>query len=142
MRKRTGEEQGTITLLMLGLCVMMLFIGGIAFDLWRAFSEHRALASIADAAAVAGANGIDTSQFRSTGQVRLDPALGEAMAWDDLKRQTDVRSLVNADVAATATEVRVQTTGRVHFTLLRIFLSGQDPFTVTATATAEPRRSP
>lgn len=140
--KRAAEEHGTITLWMLGLCLVTLFIGGVSFDLWRAFSERRALAGMADAAAVAGASGVDTDHFRSTGEVRLDPDLGEALAWDNLKRQTDDRSLVDANVAATATEVTVQTKGRVRFTLLRIFLSGAAPFTVTATATAEPRRSP
>jgi Flp pilus assembly protein TadG len=138
---RAGEEHGTITLWVLGMCLMMLFIGGISFDLWRAFSERRALAGMADAAAVAGASGLDADHFRSTGEVRLAPDLSEALAWDNLKQQADYRSLADASVAATTTEVTVQAKERVHFTLLRIFLSRTEPFTVTATATAEPRRS-
>lgn len=136
-----GEEHGTITLWVLGMCLMMLFIGGISFDLWRAFSERRAVAGMADAAAVAGASGVDADHFRATGEVRLAPELSEALAWDNLKRQANYPSLAGANVAATTSEVTVEAKERVHFTLLRIFLSGAEPFTVTATATAEPRRS-
>ena len=140
--RRFGDNRGTITLWMLGLCLMTLFLGGVTFDLWRAFSERRAIAGAADAAAIAGANALDTDHFRSTGEVRLDPALGESLAWDNLKRQTDVRSLVDAIVSATPAAVSVQAIGRVQFTLLKIFMPHEAPFTVTVTATAEPRRSP
>ncbi|MGH9011608.1 MAG: pilus assembly protein TadG-related protein [Acidimicrobiia bacterium] len=134
-------ERGSVTLFVLGLCVMMLFVGGISLDLWRAFSERRALASAADAAAVAGASGIDTDVYRTTGKVRLDPSTSEALAWDNLRRQEDIRSLVDATVDATSTDVTVTATGRVDFTLLRIFLSREDPFRVSVRATAEPKRS-
>ena len=50
------HESGTITLWMLGLCLMLFLLGGISLDLWRAFSERRSLAASADAAAVAGAS--------------------------------------------------------------------------------------
>ncbi|MGH9030897.1 MAG: pilus assembly protein TadG-related protein, partial [Acidimicrobiia bacterium] len=48
-----------MTVWMLGLCLMLLLLGGISLDLWRAFSERRALASAADAAAIAGASALD-----------------------------------------------------------------------------------
>src|ERR1700716_167274 len=44
------RESGTITLWMLGLCLMLFLLGGISLDLWRAFSERRSLAATADAA--------------------------------------------------------------------------------------------
>ncbi len=139
---RSADERGTVTLWVLGLCLMMLFVGGIALDLWRAFSERRALAGVVDAAAVAGASGIDTEVYRSTGQLRLDPALSEALAWENLHAQEDIRSLVDAAVEATTGDVSVTAVGRVDFTLLRIFLSREEPFEVRVRATAEPRRSP
>ncbi len=138
---RRGDERGTVTLWVLGLCLMMLFVGGIALDLWRAFSERRALAGVVDAAAVAGASGIDTDAFRSTGEVRLDPSVSEVLAWESLHGQEDTRSLVDAAVEATTQHVTVTAVGKVDFTLLRIFLSDQAPFRVTVRATAEPRRS-
>jgi Flp pilus assembly protein TadG len=121
---------------------MMLFVGGIALDLWRAFSERRALAGVVDAAAVAGASGIDTDVYRATGELRLDPTLSEELAWENLHAQEDTRSLIDAAVEATTGDVSVTAVGRVDFTLLRIFLSGEEPFRVTVRATAEPRRSP
>jgi hypothetical protein len=120
---------------------MMLFIGGIALDLWRAFSERRALAGIADGAAVAGANGVDVPHFRSTTRVRLDPVLAEQLANANLAGQLDNRSLVAADVSATPDAVAVTVTGQVDFTLLRVLMGG-DEFDVTVQATAEPRLSP
>lgn len=135
-------EHGSITLWVLGLCVMMLFLGGISLDLWRAFSERRALAGIVDAAAVAGSNGIDVDHFRRTNALRLDRGLAEQLAAENLAAQRDTRSLESAVVAATDTEVTVRATGRVDFTLLRVFMAGEEPFTVSVEATADPRRSP
>ena len=39
-----AAEYGTITLWILGLCLMLFLLGGISLDLWRSFSERRALA--------------------------------------------------------------------------------------------------
>ena len=140
MSRATGER-GSVTLWVLGLCSLMLFVGGIALDLWRAFSERRALAGVVDAAAVAGANGIDETWFRQTSQLRLEPARAEQLAVDNLAAQSDTRSLTDTEVSATDREVTVRASGKVDFTLLRIFMAGTDPFTVTVTATADPRRS-
>lgn len=139
--KTVDGERGAVTLWVLGLCMMMLFIGGIALDLWRGFSERRALASMADAAAVAGANGIDVDYFRETSQLRLDPVLAEQLALQNLAAQRDTRAVEGFDVSATTTEITVRTTGTVEFTLLRVFMD-DDPFTITVSATADPRRSP
>lgn len=114
-RHRCQSEQRSVTILVLGVCVMMLFVGGVAFDLWRAFSERRALAGVVDAAAVANASGIDTGLYRTTGNVRLDPTISEALAWDNLRRQEDTRSLVDATVDATSNDVTVTAAGQIDF---------------------------
>ncbi len=139
---RWRDEGGSITLWVLGLCVMMLFVGGIALDLWRAFSERRALAGMVDAAAVAGSSGIDTSFFRETSQLRLDPSLAEELAVRNLEAQQDDRALTDARVVATPEEITVNATGQVEFTLLCIFMADEEPFSVSVSATADPRRSP
>jgi Flp pilus assembly protein TadG len=136
------SERGSVTVFVLGLCVLMLFVGGLALDLWRAFSERVALASAADAAAAAGANALDAGHFRRTGEARLDPARAEQLALDSIAAQADRRSLTGATAEASAEAVTVTAVGRVDFTLLRIFLSGEDPFTVTVSSTADPRRAP
>ena len=135
-------ERGSVTLFVLGLCVLVVFVGGLALDLWRAFSERLALATAADAAAVAGAGALDADHFRRTGEPRLDQALAEQRALDSIAAQADRRSLTGAAAEASTEEVTVTVTGRVDFTLLRIFLSGEDPFTLTVTSTADPRRTP
>lgn len=134
------DESGSVTLFVLGLSVTMLFIGGLSLDLWRAFSERTGLAGAVDAAAVAGASGIDTNYFRQASQVRLDPAMAESLAQESLAAQSDLRALVDAQVEATTTEVTVSATGRVDFTLLRIFMDSE-PFTVRVRATARPELS-
>lgn len=139
---RPRDQRGSITLWVLGLCMMMVFIGGISLDLWRAFSERRALAGVVDAAAVAGSNGIDVPYFRATSQLRLDPPLAERLAGENLAAQSDTRALVDADALATTAEVTVTAKGRVDFTLLRVFMPAEEPFAVTVRATADPRRSP
>jgi len=133
-------ERGSVTLWILGLGVMMLFLGGIAVDLWRAFGERRALAAAVDAAAVAGASGIDTDYFRATNQLRLDPGLAHELARQSLGSQPLLRPVLEWRVDATPAEVTVSATSEVRFTLLAI-LAREEPFLVRVRATAEPRRS-
>ena len=62
------------------IVLIVLFLGAISFDLWSGFSTRRSYAGAADQAAQAGANALDESLFRSTGERRLDPARAEALA--------------------------------------------------------------
>jgi Flp pilus assembly protein TadG len=66
-------QRGTITLWILGLCVALLFLGGLGADFWHAIAVRRQLSATADAAATAGANGLDEQQLRA-GKIQLDPA--------------------------------------------------------------------
>jgi len=139
-RRRRGDQDGTISLWVLGLSVMVLLLGGISLDLWRAFSERRALASTADAAAVAGAGALDEFEYRRTGTVQLLPALAERRAWDSLNRALERRALRSAQVAATTSRVTITVDGRVGFTLLGLVAPGE-AVTVTVHAAATPRAS-
>lgn len=139
-RRDGRSERGTITLMGIGLSTMLLFIGGFSLDLWRAHSERRALAELADAAAAAGANGIDTDAYRASGDLRLDPQLAEQLAWESIVGQADQRALVGTPVvAATSSVVVVAVEGEVRMTLLRVF-SGGEPFTIEVMAEAAPVR--
>ena len=132
-------ERGTITLWILGLCLMMFLLGGISLDLWRSFSERRALAATADAAALAGASAIDEDRYRQSGDLVLVPALAEELARASVSRQLDTRSLRAVEVEATADVVTVVARGRVGLTLLNLLDTADLDVRVTATAT--PRRS-
>ena len=58
------DQHGMITLWILGLTVSVMFLGGIGVDLWRAIAVRREVSVMADAAASAGANGLDESALR------------------------------------------------------------------------------
>ena len=134
-------ERGTITLWVLGLCLMMLLVGGISLDLWRAFSERRSLAAAADAAALAGSAAIDEEAFRTGGVVRLNRVEAERRARASLAAQFDVEAMRSAEVEVSATTVRVEISGDVDFTLLTLADPGA-PLEIRVAATAEPVRSP
>jgi Flp pilus assembly protein TadG len=135
------RESGTITLWMLGLCLMLFLLGGISLDLWRAFSERRSLAATADAAAVAGASALDEAAYRSSGAVRLVPADAQRRARASLADQLDRRALRDARIEATEDTVRVTVGGSVDFSLLQIVAPGEE-FAITVHATARPQASP
>jgi hypothetical protein len=132
-------ERGSITLWLIGLCLMLLALGGLAVDLGRGFSERRALHAAADSAALAGAGAIDEEEYRATGQVLLVPAVAEQLARADLARQSDVRSLRDVDVRADRRHVEVEVRGEVELSLLRLF--DDTPLSVRVRATAVAGRS-
>jgi Flp pilus assembly protein TadG len=135
--RRSGaeEQRGTITLWLLGLCMMLLLLGGISLDLWRAFSERRSLTSAADAAAIAGATALDTDAYRRTGVVQLVPAEAERRALASLRDQLDKPTLRDARVSADTSTVTVEVHGEVEFTLLQLADPGGNlPVSVHSTA--------
>jgi hypothetical protein len=136
----SAREEGSVTLWLLGLSVMLVALGGVSVDLWRSFSARRALAAGADAAALAGASAIDEGRYRESGIVVLLPSLAERRARASLAAQLDRAALRDADVAATEQSVTVVVHGRVGFTLLGVLSQGS--FELEVAATAAPRRSP
>jgi hypothetical protein len=136
---RARGAEGTITLWLLGICLMLFALGGISLDLWRGFSERRSLAATADAAALAGASAIDEARYRVSGVVVLVPALAEARARAHIARQLDRDALRAVSVRADGEAVTVEVRGEVGFTLLGLLQPGA--FDVRVTATATPRRS-
>lgn len=137
MKARCRDDRGSVTLWILGLILPTLLLGGLALDLWRGFSERRALAGTADAAAVAGANGIDTDHFYATDEVRLDPDLAEQLALENLAQQFDTRALDSWEVEATTESVTVRVSGTIGLTLLKMFY--EDSWDIEADATARPQ---
>ena len=118
------NERGSVTLWMLGLGLMLLTLGGLSLDLWRLVGERRELATMADAAAVAGANGVDIDVFRESGLVQLDPLLVSELAATSLGVQpTGGDVILEADwLSIEPDQVSVVVTLRrqVDLTLLRI----------------------
>ena len=134
-----GGERGTIMLWLLGLCLMLFLLGGISLDLWRSFSERRALAATADAAALAGASAIDEDRYRQSGEVVLVPDEAESRARASIAQQFDRDALREVDVRVSTDTVTVVARGRVELSLLNLLHTADVDVVVTATAT--PRRS-
>ena len=134
------RESGTITLWLLGVCLLLLALGGISVDLWRGFSSRRSLSNAADAAALAGASAIDEAAYRQRGVVELDPATAEWRARAHLARQFDVGALRGVEVDADRTAVTVSVRGELRFTLLAV-LDPDGALPVRVSATATPRRT-
>jgi Flp pilus assembly protein TadG len=124
MRSRSIDERGTVTLWVLGLCVSLLFLGGLGLDLWRAVAERRQLSAMADSAATAAANGVDVDALRA-GTVRLDPVRARAIAIATLDRDPHTAGLDAVDIGIEGNRVTVVLRDHVDFSLLGIFLGGQ-----------------
>jgi hypothetical protein len=136
---RRGEE-GFITLWVLGLAVAVLFLGGLGLDLWRAVAVRREISAMADAAATAGANGLNESALRG-GRLELDEVRVRGLVVSELGEYPAAARLDGATVTMSGTQVTVVLRERVDFSLLGIFMPG-DRFVVQAGATAEPRELP
>jgi Flp pilus assembly protein TadG len=134
------EESGTITLWLLGLCLLLFALGGVSLDLWRGFSARRSLSTAADAAALAGASAIDEEAYRRSGVVQLDPALAESRAREHLARQADAEGLGAVVVRADRETVTVEVHGEIGFTLLGV-VDPDGHLAVRVTASATPRRT-
>lgn len=140
MRARR-DERGFISIWMLGLGIVVLFLGGLSLDLWRAYSVRRTVAEMVDAAADAGASGLDEASFRQPGQpVRLDPARAEALARDALAADRASAGLESAEVSAAPQRVTVRASALVHLSLLRVLMADH-PLRVVVTGHGEPRAS-
>ena len=134
------DQHGMITLWILGLTISVMFLGGLGLDLWRAVATRREISTMADAAATAGANGLDEGALRS-GDLQLDDARVRALVAAELAQYPDAARLVGETVTIIGVQVKVTLRENVRFSLLGIFMGG-GTFTVQASATAEPREIP
>ena len=134
------DQRGTITLWVLGLTVAVLFLSGLGVDLWHAIAARREVSLMADTAATAGANGLDESALRG-GRLQLDDGRVRALVAAQLAQYPGSARLVDEEVSTNGVRVTVVLRERVRFSLLGIFMPGQE-FTVQARATAEPREIP
>ncbi len=124
----------------LGLCISLMFLGGLSLDLWRAVADRRQLSSMADSAATAAANGLDVDALRA-GTVRLDPVRARALALASLDEDPHRASLDGVDVEFDGNRVTVTLRDHVRFSLLGIFMGGQQ-FDIQVHASAEPEERP
>ncbi|MDE3069341.1 MAG: hypothetical protein KGJ43_01275 [Acidobacteriota bacterium] len=114
------------------LTVALVMVLGAAVDIGHAFIVRRDLSSLADGAALAGAQQLDPQAIHQ-GRLALDPAQAEQAALASLAGDPGIR----AQSAASSTDVRVRVTRTFPTVLLR--LVGLATLTVSAQANATPR---
>ena len=122
-----------------GLLLVILPLGGISVDLWHSISNERALQSAADAAAAAGAGGIDANAYRYQHRLALDPVLAAGRATASLAGQSALSALSSPpEITVAPQQITVILREDVHLTLLRI-VAGDRPIRIVATASSAPR---
>ena len=129
---RLGDERGSVLITGLLLTLALLMVLGAAVDIGHAFIVRRDLTSLADDAALAGAQQLNQQAIHQ-GQLALDPQQAQATALETLAGQPGIQA--HAD--ATTVDVHVQVTRRFPTLLLR--LVGLSDLTVSAQADAAPR---
>jgi Flp pilus assembly protein TadG len=124
---RRREEDGFFTIWTLGLCVMLLAIGGISLDLWRGFAERRELAAITDSAAVAAASQVDLAAFKEDGTSKLDESAARQAAAAYLNEQAAIANITFITppvITVTDDEVNIEASTRIELTLMKLFRPG------------------
>jgi Flp pilus assembly protein TadG len=129
---RLGGERGSVLITGLLLTLALLMVLGAAVDIGHAFIVRRDLSSLADNAALAGAQQLDQQAIHQ-GQLALDPQQAQAAALSTMSGEPGIQ--VQAD--ATSDQIHVQVTRRFPTILLR--LVGLADLTVSAQADAAPR---
>ena len=76
--RRARGDRGSITLLMIGSTMIVMFVGWLAFTMWNGSNERRQLAAAADQAAQAGATALDPA---ASARARATPSCSSLSAW-------------------------------------------------------------
>ena len=141
-RSERDERGDAVIVWCLLLAVMLLPLGGLSIDLWHGIAVQRQLQAAAEDAAAAGASGINTSTYRASGCLVLDPATAVPLARANLAAQTGLGPLSGADVEISpgGNEITVALAEDVHLTLLS-WVEGGRSLVVTATASSQPTGS-
>ena len=128
---RPGTDRGSATGWAIGTILVGLLIVALLFDAAAAMSTRAAALDTAQQAARAGADQLDLTLLRASGQVAIDPAAAHTTAQQWLQQAG-----TEGTVAATPAQVEVTVTLTQPTVLLAAV--GVPTFTITATATARP----
>ncbi|RFU41558.1 pilus assembly protein [Actinomadura logoneensis] len=135
LRDPSGRDRGTITLYIVLFTPAVFVLAGLLLDGGRAIHARQRAADMAEQAARAGANQIDTATLRDTGRVQVDAQTACASASSllgDYGQEVD-----GSSCDAGVNEVRVSVRITVHPQLLGI-IPGMGSFQMTSEASAHP----
>ncbi|WP_021599817.1 TadE/TadG family type IV pilus assembly protein [Actinomadura welshii] len=130
-----SRDRGTIAMYTVLFTPIVLLLAGLLVDGGLAIHARQRAADVAEQAARAGANQIDTAALRETGRPVLDPGRARAAACDLLASSGErvTAAQCDADEQAVAVTVRIS----VRPQLLGI-IPGFGDFQMTSSATARP----
>jgi hypothetical protein len=137
LRTQAAEESGMVTAFVVVFTVALILMAGLVLDGGLTLAAKVQAIDDAQAAARAGAQAIDLSTFRTTGQITLDPAQATADADDYLSTAGHTGTVtVNGD------QVTVTVSLSQPMQILDIAGIKQLTVTGTGTATAEQNGGP
>jgi hypothetical protein len=130
------RDRGAATIQILGIALIGLLFAAAIYGGSSVFAARSHGYGLAQSAARAGAQQIDLAAYRSTGQIRLDPARAAQAALQFLA----AASATGTVDEVTAVTITVTATSRQATPALRTF--GYPAVTVTATASATAALTP
>jgi Flp pilus assembly protein TadG len=131
-------------MLMPAAVLVLLMLGGIAFDYAHLFLAKQELTSVAEAAANdAVTHGVDQAAVRRGDGYLLDPELvSDSVAASVADHSPELHFVGNPRVELlSTTEVRVTITASIDYVFTRAVPGTPDSATVTVTATADARNA-
>lgn len=131
LRRRWSGDSGSLTPMMIFGGLVVLLLAGLVLDQGLAMADKVRVLDIAQAAARSGAQQVDLAVYRSTGQVRLNPASAATAARSFLTRAGATGTATATDTTVTVTVTTTRRTQLLH-------LIGITDIPVAATATAVP----
>lgn len=133
LARRLGSERGSVAISGLLAALALIVLIGSGVDFAHAFIVRRDLTAIADDAALAGSQQLDVQAWRQ-GQLALNPPQAEEAADAALAANPGISGSAQAAASGVTVEARQQ----IPTMMLR--LVGIPNLTVTASATAQPKR--
>lgn len=122
-------EAGTVTVFVTVLMLALLVVAGLVIDGGRMLAARREVANVAESAARAGAQELDTGAARTSATVQLDPVAAQRRTTDFL-----AASGFHGTVTVEANTVHVEVTATRRLFILGI--AGMTEATVTASGEA------
>ena len=134
---RTRGDDGAVTVLILLLTPALFALGGLVLDGGTHLAARQHTAGLAEQAARAGADTLDTSALRSTGTPALDPARATTAACRYV-RTVEPDATCTAIVRATPTGQEVEVRVRSGTPTVLLGLIGVNRLRTDAIGTAQP----
>ena len=131
----TARDRGTVGMYVVLFTPAVFLLAGLLVDGGLAIHARQRAADMAEQAARAGANQIDTEALRRTGEPVIDPSRARVAACDLVADYG--AEVTGSDCAADEEQVVVTVELTVRLQLLGI-IPGMSEFTMRSTASAEP----